>query len=282
MSTLLTADVGNSRIKIGRFEFMPCASAPAHRDLPIAAPALPEPDAVGALPIEDCDQWADVLTELIAGASPQIALASVNRPVAERLKSTIEQMAAERGETWMVSTLTYQHVPLAIAVDEPERVGIDRLCGALAADRLRRREKPAIVIDLGTAIKVDLVTADGVFQGGAILPGIAMSARALHEQTDLLPLIEMPELDVAQDAVGRNTQSAMQAGLYWGAVGAIRELIARQRDRLAVSPQVFLTGGAAPSVATLVGGPDYTVRFVPHLVLSGIAFAAEHARICDD
>ena len=66
----------------------------------------------------------------------------------------------------------------------------------------------------------------------------------------------------------------MAAGLYWGVVGAVREVIARQRDTLAQPPQVFVTGSASPEVARLLGSPDYTVRYVPHLVLSGLAIAA--------
>lgn len=272
MSTLLIADVGNTRIKLGRFdEFAGCPPAQKENSLP-----LPEPIASCALPLADGDNWLDMVHEFVGAESPRIVLASVNAPAAAQFTSVIEQLAAEHGQAWNCQLLTHQHVPLAIQVDEPQRVGIDRLCGALAANCLRRPERPVIVVDIGTAIKVDLVTADGAFHGGAILPGIAMSARALHDQTELLPLIEMRELGAAPDAVGKNTRAAMQAGLYWGAVGAIRELIARQRDRLATPPQVFLTGGAAPSVAALLGGPDYTVRFVPHLVLSGIALAALH------
>ncbi|MEX2172613.1 MAG: type III pantothenate kinase [Pirellulales bacterium] len=276
MSTLLIADVGNTRIKLGRFDQF--AGGPSVQNE--NSPSLPEPIASCALPLADCDNWLDMVREFVGTELPRVVVASVNAPAAARFTTVIDQLAADRGESWQFKLLTHHQVPLAMHVDEPQRVGIDRLCGALAADRLRRPERSAIVVDIGTAIKVDLVTADGAFQGGAILPGIAMSARALHEQTDLLPFIEMHMLDAAPDAVGKNTRAAMQAGLYWGAVGAIRELIARQRDRLATPPQVFLTGGAAPSLASLLGGPDYTVRFVPHLVLSGIALAALHESAC--
>ena len=65
------------------------------------------------------------------------------------------------------------------------------LLAAVAANRIRTADRPAVIVDLGTAITVDLVSSDGAFQGGAILPGIEMSARALHDYTDLLPRIEM-------------------------------------------------------------------------------------------
>jgi type III pantothenate kinase len=106
--------------------------------------------------------------------------------------------------------------------------------------------------------------------GGAILPGIGMSARALHEFTDLLPLLNMEALTEPPAAVGSSTLDAMRSGLYWGAIGAARELIAQFEARLGQPPQVFLTGGAAASVAGLIApGAIY----VPHLVLQGVALA---------
>lgn len=265
----LVADVGNTRIKLGQF-------APLHA----GDTAVPAPVATCSLPLQGLNAADLVPCEPLD--SSRLVLASVNATAAKRLTDFFQDLAAGRGQTCSIELLAHERFPLRIEVDEPSRVGIDRLCAALAADRLRRPEKPAIVVDIGTALKVDLVTSEGAFQGGAILPGIAMSARALHEQTDLLPLIEMRELLAAPDAVGKNTLEAMQAGLFWGAVGAIRELIARQRDRLATPPQVFLTGGAAPSVAPLLAGPDYTVKYVPHLVLSGIAIAAQGITSRDD
>ena len=104
---------------------------------------------------------------------------------------------------------------------------------------MRPPGRPAVVIDVGTAITVDLVSAEGAFLGGAILPGIAMSARALHEFTDLLPLVDMSELAAPPPALGDSTEAAMRSGLFWGAVGAVRQLI----EQLA---------GDAPAA----GGPD--------------------------
>ncbi len=170
--------------------------------------------------------------------------------------------------------LSHHDLPLAVRVPEPDRVGIDRLLGAVAANRLRDRERPAIVIDLGSAMTFDLISADGAFLGGAILPGVGMSARALHDFTDRLPQIPMDELAEPPPPLGTSTGEAMRSGLYWGAVGAMRELIVRLRDALGTDnrqPQVFLTGGAAPIVAQFLPG-DAT--YVPHLVLGGIASVA--------
>src|SRR5262249_36157461 len=126
----------------------------------------------------------------------------------------------------------------------------------------------------GTAITVDLITADGVFRGGAIFPGIGTSARALDEFTDLLPRIPLEELTSPPPPLGTSTLDAIHSGLYWGAIGAIRELIARLEEPLGdrVQAEVFLTGGAAPSVA---GQISPTALYVEHLVLAGISLAKQ-------
>lgn len=271
---LLAIDVGNSRVKLGRFDLpADCVSAAQAKMLPIAGPRLLEPAetlsiapplASGTAGANEVTAW---LVDQVPTGTPTV-IASVNRGV-------VQEVVELLGTSGNHQQLTHAELPLEIRTDQPERVGIDRLLGAVAANKLRQPEQPTIVVDLGTAITVDLIAADGGFEGGAILPGIAMAGRALQEQTDALPRSPLRELDSAPDAVGKNTSGAIEAGLYWGAVGAVRELIARQADRLTRPPQVLLTGGAAPAVARLLAGPDYSVRYVPHLVLSGIAVVAQ-------
>jgi type III pantothenate kinase len=143
---------------------------------------------------------------------------------------------------------------------------------AFAANRLRRADRAAIVIDLGTAIKVDVVTSKGAFAGGAILPGLAMSARALEEQTDALPRVAVDQWQVPPAALGKSTQPAIEAGLFWGAVGAIRELVEQYSQEFGPSPDLFASGGASQLVAgALSQRHRLAAVHVPHLVLGGIA-----------
>jgi len=269
---LIAVDIGNSRVKLGRFDrSADCERAALGGVLPIAGPALWEPaETLAVVPPLGEDSAARRRTsEWLTANAPsgsQVVLASVNRTVEPQLRAI--------ASAWDCVKLENAALPIEIRVDEPQRVGIDRLLAAIAACRLRQPGRPAVVVDLGTAITVDLVATDGAFEGGAILPGIAMAARALSEQTDALPRSPLTELDASPPAVGKSTDQAIDAGLFWGAVGAVRELIARHSDRLTSPPQVFLTGGAAPSVARLLGGPEHAVRYVPHLVLSGIAVVA--------
>jgi type III pantothenate kinase len=147
---------------------------------------------------------------------------------------------------------------------------------AVAVNELRQPSRAAIVVHVGSAITVNAVSSEGAFLGGAILPGIGMSARALHEFTDLLPLSEMTELRDAPEPLGISTVTALRSGLFWGAVGAMRELTARLGARLS-RPQMFLTGGAAPSVAKfLVDASDECACYVPHLTLAGVALSARN------
>ncbi|NUQ64947.1 MAG: type III pantothenate kinase [Pirellulales bacterium] len=252
---LIAVDIGNNRIKLGRF------------DSPWNEP-LPEPtDTIsvdGRNP--DLDRVAAWLSDPAAERAAWW-IGSVNRPTTTLL---LDWLRLERPND-RVTLLAAGDLALKIAVERPDMVGIDRLLDALAVNRIRAPERPAVVVDVGSAITVDLVSRDGVFLGGAILPGIAMSARALHEFTDLLPLVDMAELSTPPPALGTSTIPAMRSGLFWGAVGAIRQLVECLTTGGSGEPQVFLSGGAGPAVASLLG---QSTRHVPHLTLGGIALAA--------
>ncbi len=260
---LIAVDVGNNRTKFGLF--------PPDSLRSVAVRALPEPASTfhvlgGAADLGCLASWLP----RDAGRTLSWWIGSVNRPSATRL---IDWLRTNRPED-SITLLAAGDLPLEVALERPDMVGIDRLLDALAANRLRQPARPAVVVDVGTAITVDVVSPEGVFLGGAILPGITMSARALHTFTDLLPLLDTSDLDGPPPALGTSTVGAMQSGLFWGAVGAIRQLIAELTRNLAGEPEVFLTGGAGPAVAGLLG---HSARHVPHLTLAGIALAAEWA-----
>lgn len=171
-----------------------------------------------------------------------------------------------------------QSLPLMIDVDFPERVGMDRLLNAVAANVLRRPGRPAIVIDVGTATTVDAVSKDGAFLGGAIIAGPELTARALHEYTAVLPLVTLDELAQSEPPViGRNTQDAIRSGLYWGHWQSVWSYCVRMMEPLGVAhaPQTFLTGGAAHLFAHRLA-PAHT--YLPHLTLQGLAVATNSLR----
>lgn len=260
---LLAVDVGNTRTKFALF-----VDPPATSGLPAPEKTFESDGGAGT----DFDKLANWLAPRLPH---QLAwrIASVNRPRSSKLIDWLRDCDA----TDQVRLVTHRDLPLVVELDRPDMVGIDRLLGAVGANVLRATGRAAVIVDLGTAIKVDLVSAAGAFQGGAIVPGIAMSARALHEFTDLLPLLEMHGLTQPPAALGTSTVDAMRSGLFWGAVGAARELIARFRESTARDPQVFLTGGAAVSVAQLLAADCV---YAPHLVLGGLAFAMHRQTQC--
>lgn len=281
-SVVIAVDVGNSRIKVGRFHRAWSSAAPALAC--VETPRLPEFTAgielqfsapMGEVPCCGFESWS----KTYVGQRAIWLVASVHRGAANRLELAVERLAAEAHADWPVRRVTWRDVPMTIDVDEPERVGIDRLLSALAADRVRAPQQAAIVVDVGSAITVDLVTPDGAFAGGAILPGLAMSARALDAETDALPLVSVDRIETPPAPLGKSTVAAIESGLLWGAVGAVRELIARLSAGLAEPPEVIVTGGGAKLIADcIVGGTGRPIRHVPYLVLAGIALVDQAGR----
>jgi type III pantothenate kinase len=150
------------------------------------------------------------------------------------------------------------------------RVGVDRLLNAVAANVIRPAARPAVIVDTGTATTVDLVNTDGAFEGGAILPGFELCARALHDYTALLPLLSIEELaGEPREPLGRNTRAALRSGLFWGQLGAVKELIERLTP-VRTEPLVLLTGGGAVLLASHF--PE--ARWEPHLSLQGLVVMA--------
>jgi len=129
-------------------------------------------------------------------------------------------------------------VGIAAIVPHPSQVGADRLANAAAARELYGG--PVIVVDYGTGTTFDVVDRRGRYCGGAILPGLGISLRALHQFTAKIPLVEFKRV---RRAIGRTTEEAVRSGLYHGAIGTTRELLARIRGELGVMAPAVATGG---------------------------------------
>lgn len=157
------------------------------------------------------------------------------------------------------------HRPLPLAVEHPERVGIDRVCSAAAAYEVI--SKACVIASFGTAITIDCVNDEGVFMGGAILPGLALQAKALHEGTAALPLVT---IESTGQVYGATTEQAIQNGVLLGAVGALREITERYATELHEWPQLVVTGGSAGLIAEQC---DFIDNVVPDLCVRGIALA---------
>lgn len=241
----IVADLGNSRLKWGQVG--------PNGDLP----------AVVSLPPDDPGTWAATWDGWrLAGVSSEWWVSSVNPPLAERFSSFLHEQGVAATH-WFRSAA---EVPVQHELETPETAGADRALSILGALTVRPSDGPGVVVSCGTAVTVERVSADGVWLGGAITAGLGLSARALHLLTAQLPLVEPGS---SPPAWGRSTRPALEAGIYWGVVGAVRELLARQACGSEKKPWVLWTGGDAPRLAPEVEGSQ--ARIAPDLVLQGLA-----------
>jgi type III pantothenate kinase len=156
-------------------------------------------------------------------------------------------------------------LPMTLWVDEPDMVGTDRVVSAAAAYAVV--EGAVVVADFGTAVTIDLVDEQGIFQGGVICPGFEMSAEALEKHTAQLPRVEVKK---PKAPYGKSTTEAINAGLYYSAIATLQEVIRRYAERIGKWPHTVITGSAAK---TIQDDCEFIDSYVPNLVVKGIFLA---------
>lgn len=165
---------------------------------------------------------------------------------------------------------------LKLAYPRPEEIGQDRLANAIAAQTYY--SVPAVIIDMGTAVTLDIISNAG-YEGGIIAPGLEMMTRYLHEQTALLPKLDESDLLQVEGAIGKSTLHAMQLGVAVGFSGMLEALLkkvfAELKHRNSSKPIVLSTGG---STANLIRKWEQKSLFVKDLTLIGLAAIFEHTR----
>lgn len=156
---------------------------------------------------------------------------------------------------------------MPILYENPREVGADRIVNAVAA--YARVQRSLIVVDFGTATTFDVISARGEYLGGAIAPGLAISAEALYQRASKLPRVEIA---CPPQVIARDTVSSMQAGLFYGYVGLVDGIVARMKQELGDEPCVLATGG----LAGLVAPHSQTIDDVqPNLTLEGLRIIFE-------
>ena len=133
---------------------------------------------------------------------------------------------------------------MAIRIDNPYEVGADRLVNAVAA--YERFGEACVVVDFGTGINFDAVSADGEYLGGAIAPGVEISLTALTERGARIPRIDLAEPDTA---IGKSTRAAIQSGVVYGFAGLIDGVARRIEAELGEGAPFIATGGLASAIA---------------------------------
>jgi type III pantothenate kinase len=239
VSARVVVDIGNTRIKWGLCEGEAIA-------------------AVTSLPPEDRAAWQRQLETWHVGPEYAWTISGVHP---ERRERFLAWLAPRSGEVRVLDS--FRDLPLAVEVEQPDRVGIDRLLNAVAVNRRRSPTAAAAIVDAGSAVTVDYVDRRGTFRGGAIFPGLRLMAQALHDYTALLPVVEVR---AALRPPGTSTIQAIQVGVYHAVLGGVECLLRGIRDDSGPL-EVYLTGGDAPLLAERLVGSS---TLWPEMTLAGI------------
>lgn len=238
-------DVGNSRVKIHRLP----------RERARSRPSSEWVDGCETRIVEGPDD--SVVEHVVALEPTRVHLVSVDR---ERARALADALARRGVETrgWRTDD-----VPLAHPYEDGASLGPDRIVAALAACWLA--DGPAIIVDCGTAVTVDVADPERGFLGGAIAPGYAVLARALAREGAMLPLVE------TEGAVprypGHSTAQAIRLGVEAAFSGAVLRLVTFARRDMPAAP-VFVTGGDAERAAAVLDGDVRPESRLLHVALA--------------
>jgi type III pantothenate kinase len=245
---ILALDAGNSNITIGVFD----------------GSKLVRHWRLRTVHDQTADEWGVLLVNLFALADMEfqrihgIIIASVVPP----LDSTLAAMGRRyfNREPMFVTSAT--DTGLTVLYDNPHEVGADRIVNSVAA--LHKYGGPCVIVDLGTAITFDAVTANREYLGGLICPGIGMSVQGLFTKTARLPLVDFREPD---RVIGKNTVTSMQSGLYYGAIGMVDGILERLIKELGPETKAVATGGQAE---VIVRSSRYVRQVDEDLTIEGL------------
>ncbi|MBD3414056.1 MAG: type III pantothenate kinase [Candidatus Aminicenantes bacterium] len=223
---LLAIDIGNTRIALGVFNDKELIKRWQFR----------------AEKEKTCDEYQVTLMNLFSFSDLDISgikgviISSVVPPLNPVFQKLIQRLFQVRALEVSPGIKT----GMPILYDNPHEVGADRIALAVAARQ--HYGSPCIVVDFGTATTFDAVSSKGEYLGGAIAPGIQISAEALYQKTAKLPRIDIQKI---KKAIGKSTVASMHSGLYFGYIGLVSKIIEEMKNELGGDAQVIGTGGFA-------------------------------------
>lgn len=228
---LLAIDIGNTNVHVGIFE----------------GETLRGTWRLGTDVERVTDEYAILLLGLLGTASvaPGDVTECVLGSTVPSLTQTFQELVRRYFNTPALVIGSGVKTGVRILYDTPRDVGVDRIIDAVAAMRLYG-PPPLVVVDCGTATVFDAISKDGDYLGGAIAPGIGLSAETLFARASKLYRVELLK---PQTAIGKNTVHALQAGIMFGYVGLVEGIVARFKRELGGSARVIGTGGWAPTIA---------------------------------
>jgi type III pantothenate kinase len=233
---LLALDVGNSNTVLGLFS-LATEGVPAKllADWRITTPYKQTPDELGVL-FQTLFSMRGLQHDVVTG----VAISSVVPPLDSTLRKVTESY-------FNVKPLFIEpgvKTGLPILTDNPSEVGADRVVNCVAAfDKLGG---PAIVVDMGTATTFDVVSRKGEFLGGAIAPGLGISADALFARAARLTRVEIKK---PAKIIGTSSTDNVQIGLYYGSIGLVDGILERMIAELGPDTKTIATGGLAKLIA---------------------------------
>jgi type III pantothenate kinase len=256
---LLAIDVGNSNTVLGLFA-PATESEPARMvaDWRITTPYKQTADELGVL-LNTLFTMRGLNSEIVTG----IAVSSVVPPLDAALRHVCETYFHTK--PLFIEPGVKTGVP--ILTDNPSEAGADRIVNCVAAFELFGG--PTVVVDMGTATTFDVISAKGEFLGGAIAPGIGISADALFARAARLTRVEIKK---PAKIIGTNTTDNIQIGLYYGAIGQIDGILARMIAELGPQTKTVATGGLAKLIA---GDSKYIQHVEENLTLNGLRLIYE-------
>jgi type III pantothenate kinase len=227
---LLTLDVGNTNTVLGFFRG---AELVAHWRLTTARD-------------QTVDEYGILARELftVAGIDPSSVTGVIISSVVPPLNSTLQEMSERYFRVKALFIEPGVKTGMPVLYDNPQEVGADRIVNAVAA--FAKYGGPCIVVDFGTAINFDVVSARGEYMGGVLAPGIGISAEALFSRAARLFRVEIKD---PGKVIGTNTMQSLQSGLYYGYADMVDGIAARIKGVIGDSARVIATGGQAPLIA---------------------------------
>jgi type III pantothenate kinase len=250
---LLAIDIGNTNVVLGVFD-----KDKLVENWRVGTNAQITPDEY-AMTFKDLFNFAGIEFKLITG----VIISTVVPPL-------LPVMTEMSRKYFRIEPMIVTHEiksGITIRYDNPKEVGADRIVNAAAAYKIYGG--PIIIVDFGTATTFCAVTKDGEYLGGAITPGVKISAEALFQRASKLPRVELTK---PPKVIGTDTISAMQAGIIYGYAGLVDGIVERMKKELSPHAKVVATGG----LAELVSPETKTIQEVkPHLTLEGLRLLYE-------
>lgn len=253
---LLVIDVGNTNIVLGIYDGQRLV-----RDWRISTDKAKTSDEYGIL-----------IRELFRGAGIEFkdVKAIIISSVVPTLSGVLERLSRSYFGYSPLVVGPGIRTGMPIQYDNPKEVGADRIVNAVAG--YEKYKTPLVIVDFGTATTFDYVNRKGEYCGGAIAPGLVISMEALFQRASKLPRVDIVRPPAV---IARNTVNSMQAGIFYGYVGLVDEIVARMKAESKETPRVIATGG----LAGLIAPESKTIEAVEeYLTLEGLRILYERNR----